>query len=151
MSKVKWAFKNFEPEEFICKCYERCSHKHIHVLHGRIPEMAQRRRDELGKPLTITSALRCPAWNSHPSIGGIRQSFHIKGLAFDISFEGIDPVQEARHWAHGMGHRGGLIAYPEQGFVHIDLGPGRSDNGVRHFVMEGGMMHRVKLADAANV
>jgi uncharacterized protein YcbK (DUF882 family) len=42
-------------------------------------------RTAIGKPLTINSGYRCPAYNAR--IGGAQMSAHTFGLALDISFD----------------------------------------------------------------
>ncbi|ANS03936.1 hypothetical protein [uncultured Mediterranean phage uvDeep-CGR2-AD3-C191] len=146
-----WDFKNFSPQEFICRCYEKCSHKNIDILDPRIPRIVQERRDELDIPITISSSLRCKNWNNSPAVGGSRNSFHVRGMAVDIAFEDIDPIIEAAHWVLDREHFGGVIAYPERGFVHLDFGPGGSrDGGRRYYVSVGGKIHRPDFEEARN-
>lgn len=45
-------------------------------------EMLQRIRDEIGKPITITSGYRCPELNR--MVGGVRTSDHLSAQAGDI-------------------------------------------------------------------
>jgi hypothetical protein len=46
---------------------------------------AERVRAELGGvEMTITSALRTPTYNAHPSVGGAPRSEHVEGRAIDI-------------------------------------------------------------------
>ena len=73
----------FKPDEFSCKCSDlECSGKDV----GRIsPELVRRLnklRLMLGRPVVITSALRCAAHNA--ASGGKPDSAHLTGEAADI-------------------------------------------------------------------
>lgn len=69
--------KNFDQEEFACKC--GCGFNEI-ALH--FVQKLQIIRGELKKPMKITSGCRCPEHNA--SEGGKDYSAHMKGLAADI-------------------------------------------------------------------
>lgn len=81
-------------------------------------------RDRLKHPSTILSAYRTPEWNA--KVGGEAESFHIKGAALDLLFEGIPTLEVARA-AVEEAVKGKLIRgvgyYPDHGIVHIDVGP----------------------------
>lgn len=80
--------KNFKPEEFRCECGGRycCGYpsymKPAELIH------IQAIRDKYGKPITITSGLRCKTWNSKCG-GSIQNSLHMQGLALDFYQEGV--------------------------------------------------------------
>lgn len=73
-------------------------------------------RQHFGKPITITSAYRTPAYNR--KIGGASNSYHTKGKAFDIVVKGVEPYDVA-HYAQGLWIMG-IGCYYDSGFVHID-------------------------------
>lgn len=73
-------------------------------------------RQHFGKPVTVTSAYRTPAYNR--KIGGASNSYHTKGKAFDIVVKGIKPYDVA-HYAQGLWITG-IGCYYDSGFVHID-------------------------------
>lgn len=82
-------------------------------------------RTRLGnRPGIILSAYRTPEWNTH--VGGEHESFHIKGAALDLAFEGI-PVLDVARAAVDEAQDSRLIRgvgyYPDHGIVHIDVGP----------------------------
>lgn len=112
----KWRWKNFSPRELACKGTGSI----------RVDEVAldklQELRDKLGIPLLVTSAYRSPEHNKH--VGGAKNSYHMKGVAFDIRMENQDP-HGFELAARGVGFRG-IGYYPKQGFMHIDLGPERT-------------------------
>lgn len=73
-------------------------------------------RKHFGKPITITSAYRTPAYNR--KVGGASSSYHTKGKAFDIVVQGVKPYDVA-HFAQGLWIMG-IGCYYDSGFVHID-------------------------------
>jgi zinc D-Ala-D-Ala carboxypeptidase len=114
--KATWRWKNFSPRELACKGTGSI----------RVDEVAldklQELRDKLGIPLLITSAYRSPEHNK--KVGGAKNSYHMRGVAFDIRMENQDP-HGFELAAREVGFRG-IGYYPKQGFMHIDLGPERT-------------------------
>jgi zinc D-Ala-D-Ala carboxypeptidase len=114
--KSAWRWKNFSPREIACKGTGSV------LVDGVALDKLQELREKLGTPLLVTSAYRSPEHNKR--VGGAKNSFHLKGVAFDIRMENQDPVAfEAA--AREVGFRG-VGYYPKQGFMHIDLGPERT-------------------------
>ena len=111
-----WTYKNFTPKEVTCKC--GC---------GLMPtkeamDAAQDLRDYLGMPLHITSGARCARHNA--SVGGARNSWHVKRMAFDIranrktaSFILNYALDMPRFNGFGIN----LKSY--WGFIHLDIRP----------------------------
>lgn len=50
-------------------------------------------REKIGKPMIITSGYRCSTLNSHPEIGGVKNSQHTTGQAVDFVITGMAPDQ----------------------------------------------------------
>ena len=71
-------------------------------------------RDHFNKPVHINSAYRTVSYNE--SIGGAKNSYHVKGMAFDIVVNGID-LDAVCKYAQSIGILG-IIRYNT--FVHID-------------------------------
>lgn len=107
--------KNFKPEEFRCECGGKycCGYpsymKPAQLIH------IQKIRDHYGKPIEITSGLRCKTWNSKCG-GSIQNSLHMQGLALDFYQEGVTDVlanrkrsikwiakQSNHHYSYGNG------------------------------------------------
>jgi uncharacterized protein YcbK (DUF882 family) len=53
-----------------------------------------------------------------------KDSLHIKGQAVDVRFDGL-PLEEAHQIALDM-QLGGVGYYPNQNFIHLDIGPVRT-------------------------
>ena len=113
--------KNFRLDEFECPC---CGGNHIS---RRLVHALQELRDLAGAPITVTSGLRCEAYNE--SVGGAEQSQHLYGRAADIVIQGLHPVEMERLAEKVTRLRtGGIGVYPHNGFIHVDVrlnGPAR--------------------------
>ena len=117
--------KNFNVNEFACHC--GCGYN---VIDQRIIDIAQkiRLRTNCGKPLHINSGYRCAKHNMR--VGGVKNSYHTKGLAADLSCS----IGALKLFAIicDMKARGELseleyaILYIKKNFVHIDIGKKRS-------------------------
>ena len=116
--------KNFRVSEFSCHC--GCGYN---VISQRVIDMAQTIREALGVPVRINSGCRCEKNNA--KAGGVKGSFHVKGLAADLScslgavkmFETVKKLKEE-------GKRPDLeycILYKGKNFIHIDCGKKRSN------------------------
>lgn len=78
-------------------------------------------RDDVKKPIKITSGYRDPSFNK--KIGGATQSRHITGQAADLKIEGLTPKQIAaiieKLIASGKMKEGGLGIYKT--WIHYDV------------------------------
>lgn len=80
--------KNFEPEEFKCECGGRyCTGYPSYMKQVELKNL-QKIRDHYGKPMTVTSGLRCKAANS-ASRGSVPNSGHLHGYACDFYMQGV--------------------------------------------------------------
>lgn len=112
----RWRWKNFSPREIACKGTGQ-----LYVDETALDKL-QELRDKLDIPLIVVSAYRSPEHNK--KVGGAKDSYHMKGCAFDINMSNQDPdVFEIA--AREVGFRG-FGYYAKQGFMHIDLGPQRT-------------------------
>lgn len=114
--KDKWKWPNFSPRELACK-----GTGSLYVDEVALDKL-QELRAKLGIPLLVTSAYRSPEHNR--KVSGAKNSYHMKGVAFDIRMENQDPLAFELA-AREVGFRG-IGYYPKQGFMHIDLGPERT-------------------------
>ena len=79
--------KNFKPDEFKCECHGKyCCGFPDYMKISELKHI-QSIRDHYGKPMVITSALRCPTQNSRD--GGISGSRHLLGCAVDFYMAGV--------------------------------------------------------------
>lgn len=95
---VKKYTNNFKPEEFRCECGGRyCCGYPDYMKPAQLIHM-QTIRDHYGKPITVTSGLRCKTWNKKCG-GSIQNSLHMKGLATDFYQQGVTDTLKNRRSA----------------------------------------------------
>lgn len=105
---------NFKVKEF--QCHDKTDKV---LIDTDIVNLLQSIRSHFKKPVIITSAYRTAAYNA--SVGGSKDSNHVKGMAADIQIAGVSPVIVGMY-AQSLGAGGiGLYAYGTYtGFNHID-------------------------------
>ena len=110
--------KNFSAREFRCGLGRPCSCPTT-LIDDLLVLYLQKIRDYFGVEVIITSAYRCPSYNS--SVGGATGSYHTRGQAADIVVVGVTPRRVAAY-AEYIGVKGiGLYETAADGyFVHID-------------------------------
>ena len=116
--------KNFKVSEFACKC--GCGTNNIDQ---RIINMAQKIREEVGEAVRVNSGYRCEKHNTR--VGGVKGSFHTKGLAADLSssvgamkmFEAVKKLKETGQ----LQDLEYCILYKRKNFIHIDCGKKRNN------------------------
>ncbi len=111
--------KNFNSYEFRCGLGRPCACQTT-LIDEKLVEILQMLRDHWpGHALHITSGYRCPAYNR--SVGGATGSYHSKGMAADITVDGVAPREVAKY-AESIGVLGiGLYETQADGFfVHVD-------------------------------
>lgn len=102
--------ENFKSNEFKCK---DGSNK-ILIDVDFVVNILQKIREHINEPLYITSGYRTSTYNI--KVGGAKNSYHVKGRAFDVHAKGKTPTELA-NIAFSLGVKG-IIVYPT--FVHID-------------------------------
>lgn len=80
----------------------------------------QQIRDHFGKSVRITSGYRSPTYNA--KVGGVKNSYHMKGMAADIVIDGVKS-KEVAQYAETIGC-GGIGWYEARNFTHIDTRSG---------------------------
>lgn len=111
--------KNFNSYEFRCGLGRPCACQ-ITLIDEALVDILQRICDHWpGHALHITSGYRCPVYNR--SVGGATGSYHSKGMAADITVDGVVPREVAKY-AESIGVLGiGLYETQADGFfVHVD-------------------------------
>lgn len=82
----------FKPQEFRCTC-GHCSGYPSYMKKTEMLHLAKIRK-HYGKPMTITSGLRCAYENNR--VGGVRNSGHTRGYAADFYMAGVTDTVEHR-------------------------------------------------------
>lgn len=101
---------NFKIKEFKCKD----GSDEILLDSSFVQTKLQSIREHFGKPLLINSAYRTESYNR--KVGGAKNSYHMKGMAFDIHISGVD-LDSICKYAQSIGILG-IIRYNT--FVHVD-------------------------------
>lgn len=86
------------------------------LIDDRLVTLLEKIRDRFGKPIHINSAYRTAKYNA--KIGGVSNSYHVKGMAADIVVQGI-PSKRIAQYAETL-DCGGIGWYEGKKFVHID-------------------------------
>jgi len=113
--------RNFNRSEFACRGSDCCGG--AAPVHPRLVTGLQHIRDMLDMPLVITSGFRCITHNR--AVGGQPHSYHTLAMAADVEV----PPGESPHDLFLAATRtpafehGGIIVYPFDGFVHLDIAP----------------------------
>jgi uncharacterized protein YcbK (DUF882 family) len=105
--------KNFNRKEFACKC--GCGFDEVNPA---LIITMQWFRDYVDRPVVILSGCRCSKHNK--AVGGVKESFHTKGMAADIRIPGAS-VEELRDLVENFGRFNGVGFYKRNGFVHVDV------------------------------
>lgn len=111
--------KNFNSYEFRCGLGRPCACQTT-LIDEKLVEILQMLRDHWpGHALHITSGYRCPVYNR--SVSRATGSYHSKGMAADITVDGVVPREVAKY-AESIGVLGiGLYETQADGFfVHVD-------------------------------
>lgn len=80
-------FKNFEFKELECKCGHKYCNGYPTGFSYELMGQLQQIRNHFGKPVIITSAVRCNQHNKN--VGGVANSKHTQGRAVDFYVKGI--------------------------------------------------------------
>ena len=105
--------ENFNLREFMC------SHCGSVIIDPELVRRLQKMRDELGEPIRINSAYRCPDYNRQ--IGGASNSQHTTGRAADLAGTHLAELAEKYFFDGGIG------LYTNH--IHVDTGPRRRWEG----------------------
>lgn len=124
--------KDFKPTEFRCPC-GRCNGYPTWMKANELRNI-QAIRTHYGKPMVVTSALRCKDHNY--KVGGIKSSKHLEGRAVDFYMAGVTDslarrkvcINWARHlkkfnyaYCNGWNSLGQIVSKPSMGTaIHID-------------------------------
>lgn len=109
-----WFWKNFTPKEIACKGTGEL------VVNFEAMDALQEFRNRVNVPVKINSAYRSQSHNK--KIGGAKNSYHTKGMAFDIALTNSLSREKIVDIARKSGFKG--IGHYNN-FVHIDIGEPR--------------------------
>lgn len=87
-AKTRMITKNFSEAEMRCPC-NKCDGGKMDL---EFMVRLQDARDYYGRPVAITSGMRCPEHNKE--VGGKENSLHLFGMAADAKFYGIQDVYD---------------------------------------------------------
>ena len=110
-----YKYPNFKKSELKCKCGGKYCNGFPVKVDERVLEMAQKVRDHFGKPVIITSGVRCTRHNKNE--GGVAGSQHIYGKAIDFKVSGVTP-STVYAYVHTINPKGGVGRYNT--FTHTD-------------------------------
>lgn len=96
LRNVKVHAKNFAPEEFRCPC-GKCTGYPTRMKVKELKHI-QSIRDHYKRPMTVTSGLRCKAYNNSLS-NSAKDSPHLHGYAVDFYMPGVTDTVENRQKA----------------------------------------------------
>lgn len=110
--------KYFKRDEFYCKC--GCGNGRIDI---RLVKILDDIREHYGRPIVITSGVRCPSHNK--AVGGVSNSWHLSShnKATDFYVSGVGS-SEVNRYCQVLVSQGVLrYSYAIDGSaVHIDIG-----------------------------
>lgn len=116
--------KHFKRAEFACDCGGRYCNGFPEEMDMGLIKLLDKLRDYYGKPITITSGVRCKKRNAE--VGGISNSEHLKGNAADIYIPGVTDTTAGRNKvikkAYALGAAYSYANTPGMGnAVHINV------------------------------
>lgn len=103
--------EHFRVKEFACK-----DGTPIVFIDDYLAILLDIARNEIGKPITITSGYRTVLHNA--KVGGAKYSFHTRGMAADIKADGVKPKELAKVLDRIVPNSCGIIVYDN--WVHFD-------------------------------
>ncbi|QSX07651.1 peptidoglycan-binding protein [Alkalibacter rhizosphaerae] len=110
-----YKYKDFEKSEFKCKCGGRFCNGYPAKVEESLLKQLQQIRNYFGKPVIITSGIRCRTHNHN--VAGADTSQHVHGKAADIKVQGVSP-DLVYSYANQINRDGCVIRYKT--FNHID-------------------------------
>lgn len=79
--------KYFKRSEFKCKCGGKYCNGYPVEMQEAVVKAADKVRAHFGKPVTVSSGIRCTRHNA--AVGGVSNSRHLQGKAIDFSVSGF--------------------------------------------------------------
>lgn len=79
--------KYFQRSEFKCKCGGKYCSGYPVEMQEKVVKAADKVREHFGKPMTVSSGIRCTRHNA--AVGGVSNSRHLQGKAIDFCISGF--------------------------------------------------------------
>jgi len=112
----------FRPHEFVCR------HCGKVIIDADLVLLLERMRQDLQRPIIITSAYRCPEYNKQ--VGGVPNSAHTRGYAVDIAVDKARFRYMVISWLLDNGvTRIGI----GDSFIHFDIDPEKPKHVIWHY------------------
>lgn len=108
--------KHFNKDEFACKCGGRYCDGFPVEIEKRVVEVLDTVREYAGKPVVVSSGVRCK--NHNKSVGGVGNSYHMKGRAADFSVCGYS-AQTTINIVNALGFKPNELYAIDSAYVHI--------------------------------
>lgn len=90
-------FPNFTRTELACRCKGKYCKGYPAKIHFDLLHCLQKTREHFGKPMYVTSGLRCKKYNDSLK-GSSKNSAHKSGMAADVYIQGVDPAEIVKFW-----------------------------------------------------
>lgn len=113
--------QHFKVKEFACR-----DGSQVVFIDSYLISILDILRNEVGKPVIITSGYRTPEWNK--KCDGARYSYHMRGMAADIRINGMSAKEIADKLNKIIPDECGIIVY--KSWVHIDTRTSKYRKGV---------------------
>ena len=107
---------HFKVKEFACK-----DGSQIIFIDKYLVSILDVLRNQIGKPIIITSGYRTPEWNK--KCNGAKYSYHMRGMAADIRVNGMSAKELANKLNAIVPDGCGIIVYNT--WVHFDVRTGK--------------------------
>lgn len=122
--------KYFSDAELMCHGADQgdcnCGEETAYRVSPRLLELLDQLRENVGGPLELSCAYRCPAHNA--AVGGVENSQHVLGNAADIIVPDWLTIDEFLWYTQQLPFDGRGV-YRNSGFVHCDVRDGGVDVG----------------------
>lgn len=108
--------QHFKVREFACK-----DGSQIVFIDRYLVSILDILRNQIKKPIIITSGYRTPEWNE--KCNGAKYSYHMRGMAADIRVDGMSAKELAKKLNETIPDGCGIIVY--NNWVHFDVRSGK--------------------------
>lgn len=106
--------KYFKPSEF--RSRDGAESPYPEVVSPELYGLLDNLREHFGKPILVNCGYRSPEHNA--KVGGVKNSFHVQGLAADIRPKDLNDLAQLQSIADSKNPNGGVGFYDT--FVHVD-------------------------------